>query len=97
MMIAMTPSLNAVRRSLLITLTKRPTVLLDHLISSQQDRCRQFNSDRATSDHVAAALPKENRPRRTFLHLSYSYAPPWGPALLVTPCQLRTPATQQKR
>src|ERR1700730_777311 len=24
------------------------------------------------------------RPRRTFLHLSYSYAPPCGPALLVT-------------
>src|SRR5712692_9568926 len=24
------------------------------------------------------------RPRRTFLHLSYSYAPPCGPAMLVT-------------
>src|ERR1700738_3291922 len=24
------------------------------------------------------------RPRRTYLHLSYSYAPPCGPALLVT-------------
>ena len=27
------------------------------------------------------------RPRRTYLHLSYSYAPPCGPALLVTQCQ----------
>ena len=27
------------------------------------------------------------RPRRAFLHLSYSYAPPCGPALLVTQCQ----------
>jgi hypothetical protein len=30
------------------------------------------------------------RPRRAFLHLSYSYAPPCGPALLVTQCHLRT-------
>src|SRR5262249_12209923 len=30
------------------------------------------------------------RPRRTFLHLSYSYAPPCGPALLVTQCQKQT-------
>src|SRR3989442_9833887 len=30
------------------------------------------------------------RPRRALLHLSYSYAPPCGPALLVTQCQLRT-------
>jgi len=27
------------------------------------------------------------RPRRALLHLSYSYAPPCGPALLVTQCQ----------
>src|ERR1700738_167501 len=27
------------------------------------------------------------RPRRAFLHLSYSFAPPCGPALLVTQCQ----------
>src|SRR3984957_14952942 len=30
------------------------------------------------------------RPRRAFLHLSYSYAPPCGPALLVTQHQLPT-------
>ena len=35
------------------------------------------------------------RPRRAFLHLSYSYAPPCGPALLVTQCQLRSHAPQQ--
>ena len=28
------------------------------------------------------------RPRRAFLHLSYSYAPPCGPALLVTQCRV---------
>src|ERR1700730_16529755 len=33
------------------------------------------------------------QPRRTFLHLSY--APPCGPALLVTQCQFRTHALQQ--
>src|SRR3984893_10646423 len=36
------------------------------------------------------------RPRRAFLHLSYSYAPPCGPALLVTQCHLRTGAQQQQ-
>jgi hypothetical protein len=36
------------------------------------------------------------RPRRTFLHLSYSCAPPCGPALLVTQCQKRTLALQQR-
>jgi hypothetical protein len=30
------------------------------------------------------------RPRRALLHLSYSYAPPCGPALLVTQCHKRT-------
>src|SRR2546428_6750868 len=30
------------------------------------------------------------RPRRTFLHLSYSYAPPCGPALLMTQCHEQT-------
>ena len=35
------------------------------------------------------------RPRRTYLHLSYSYAPPCGPALLVTQCQFRTHALQK--
>src|SRR6266576_3815334 len=30
------------------------------------------------------------RPRRALLHLSYSYAPPCGPALLVTQCQQRS-------
>jgi hypothetical protein len=35
------------------------------------------------------------RTRRAFLHLSYSYAPPCGPALLVTQCQFRTHALQQ--
>ena len=35
------------------------------------------------------------RPRRTYLHLSYSYAPPCGPALLVTQCQEPTRALQQ--
>jgi hypothetical protein len=30
------------------------------------------------------------RPRRALLHLSYSYAPPCGPALLVTQCHNRT-------
>src|SRR6476620_4115507 len=35
------------------------------------------------------------RPRRAFLHLSYSYAPPCGPALLVTQCQQPTHAVQQ--
>ena len=30
------------------------------------------------------------RPRRTYLHLSYSYAAPCGPALLVTQCHERT-------
>src|SRR5712692_7423647 len=30
------------------------------------------------------------RPRRTFLHLSYSYAPPCGPAMLVTQDPNRT-------
>ena len=37
------------------------------------------------------------RPRRALLHLSYSYAPPYGPALLVTQCHNRTHAVQQKR
>src|ERR1700736_6318521 len=36
------------------------------------------------------------RPRRAFLHLSYSYAPPCGPALLVTQCQEPTHAPQRK-
>src|ERR1700731_4488645 len=36
------------------------------------------------------------RPRRAFLHLSYSYAAPCGPALLVTQCHNRTHAVQQK-
>src|ERR1700738_1205202 len=35
------------------------------------------------------------RPRRAFLHLSYSYAAPCGPALLVTQCHKRTNAPQQ--
>ena len=35
------------------------------------------------------------RPRRAFLHLSYSYAPPCGPALLVTQCHKPTYAVQQ--
>src|ERR1700738_1203804 len=35
------------------------------------------------------------RPRRAFLHLSCSYAPPCGPALLVTQCHNRTHAPQQ--
>src|SRR5712691_5464296 len=35
------------------------------------------------------------RPRRALLHLSYSYAPPCGPALLVTQCHDRTHAVQQ--
>jgi hypothetical protein len=30
------------------------------------------------------------RPRRAFLHLSYSYAPPYGPALRVTQCHKRS-------
>src|SRR3974377_434554 len=30
------------------------------------------------------------RPRRAFLHLSYRYAPPGGPALLVTQCHKRS-------
>src|ERR1700731_4908683 len=36
------------------------------------------------------------RPRRAFLHLSYSYAPPCGPALLVTQCHNQTHAVQQR-
>jgi hypothetical protein len=36
------------------------------------------------------------RPRKGFFHLSYGYAPPCGPALLVTQCQLQTHALQQK-
>src|SRR3984957_16692040 len=36
----------------------------------------------------------DSRPRRAFLHLSYSYAAPCGPALLVTQCHLRTDAVQ---
>src|SRR5258708_4536285 len=36
------------------------------------------------------------RPRRTYLHLSYSYAAPCGPALLVTQGHFRTHAVQQK-
>jgi hypothetical protein len=35
------------------------------------------------------------RPRRALLHLSYSYAAPCGPALLVTQCHKRTHALQQ--
>src|SRR5712671_2598974 len=35
------------------------------------------------------------RPRRAFLHLSYSYAAPCGPALLVTQCHEPTYAVQQ--
>ena len=35
------------------------------------------------------------RPRRALLHLSYSYASPYGPAILVTQCQSRTYAPQQ--
>src|SRR6516162_8242459 len=34
------------------------------------------------------------RPRRTSLHLSYSYAPPFGPAILVTQDPNRTLADQ---
>src|SRR5207302_5242703 len=34
------------------------------------------------------------RTRRAFLHLSYSYAPPCGPGLLVTQCQQQTLAAQ---
>src|SRR5438132_9560370 len=34
------------------------------------------------------------RPRRTFLHLSYSYATPFGPAILVTQDPTRTLAVQ---
>src|SRR5437660_1059709 len=34
------------------------------------------------------------RPRRALLHLSYSYAPPCGPALLVTQCHNRSLAGQ---
>src|SRR5881397_3816101 len=34
------------------------------------------------------------RPRRTFLHLSYSYATPFGPAILVTQDPKRTLAAQ---
>ena len=30
------------------------------------------------------------RPRRAYLHLSYSYATPFGPAVLVTQCQMPT-------
>src|SRR5258708_21692390 len=37
------------------------------------------------------------RPRRTFLHLSYSYASPCGPALLVTQDPLRTFYTTDRR
>src|SRR6516164_4695405 len=33
------------------------------------------------------------RPRRALLHLSYSYATPCGPALLVTQCHERTKCT----
>jgi hypothetical protein len=36
------------------------------------------------------------RTRRAFLHLLYSYAPPCGPALLVTQCHEPTYAAQQK-
>src|ERR1700732_1355436 len=36
------------------------------------------------------------RPRRALLHLSYSYAAPCGPALLVTQCHNQTPAVQQR-
>ena len=36
------------------------------------------------------------RPRRAFLHLSYSYAAPCGPALLVTQCHFQTHAVQQQ-
>src|SRR6202023_3087788 len=36
------------------------------------------------------------RPRRALLHLSYSYAAPCGPALLVTQCHKPTCAVQQK-
>src|SRR5262249_953527 len=35
------------------------------------------------------------RPRRALLHLSYSYAPPCGPPLLVTQCHEPTYAVQQ--
>src|SRR5205809_1504859 len=37
------------------------------------------------------------RPRRALLHLSYSYAPPCGPALLVTQCHEPTYAVQKNR
>jgi hypothetical protein len=37
------------------------------------------------------------RPRRTYLHLSYSYASPFGPALLVTQDPLRTFCTTDRR
>jgi hypothetical protein len=53
------------------------------------DRCWRLR--RANSNHSG------RHPRRTFLHLSYSYAPPYGPALLVTQCQVRTHAMQQRR
>jgi hypothetical protein len=36
------------------------------------------------------------RPRRTYLHLSYSYAPPCGPALLVTQDPLRKRTADRK-
>src|SRR5260370_1264442 len=37
------------------------------------------------------------RPRRTYLHLSYSYAAPCGPALLVTQGHFRTHAVHKYR
>src|SRR3984893_17841229 len=42
-----------------------------------------------------AGSTPEFRPLRALLHLSYSYAAPCGPALLVTQCHERTHAAQQ--
>jgi len=44
---------------------------------------------------VALRSTPDCRPRRAFLHLSYSYAAPCGPALLVTQCHKPTYAVQQ--
>jgi hypothetical protein len=45
--------------------------------------------------HIDLRSTPDCRPRRAFLHLSYSYAPPCGPALLVTQCHKPTNAVQQ--
>jgi hypothetical protein len=59
------------------------------------ESCSDFSATFTTVafDHSSLRwfeINSDCRPRRTYLHLSYSYASPFGPALLVTQGPVRT-------